>query len=69
MKQHFSNETVKHSANCHSVSCLLDTSKNHVPVFYFQTENDCYNAESLDEAARLWVAGGSKKLVSAGRVG
>lgn len=69
MKQHHSNDKVQHSVGCHSVQCLLAKPWLHIKVFYFQTKSDCYNAESLDAAARLWIKDGAKPLESAGSVG
>lgn len=72
MKNIFQNKDVEHSFYCHSVSCLLneDGKKHrHVSVWYFDTKTESYNAETLHQAAIMWVAGGQKELLEVGKIG
>lgn len=39
------------------------------PVFHFDSEHASYRANTLDAAARLWIAHGSPTLMNVGRVG
>lgn len=65
----FTNDTVKHSYSCHSVDCLLDSSKEHCSVFYFETDKSMYCGESPNAAARLWQRCGAADLINVGRIG
>lgn len=68
MKNVYQNEKVKHSVHCSSVDCFL-SGKEHVSVFHFDTNKVAYFAETLHDAAKMWVKGGQKELHNVGRVG
>jgi len=68
----YQNEKVKHSAHCHSIACLLGETKpkhEHCSLYCFETKKTCYVAESLHEAAMMWVRGGVQELVEVERIG
>ena len=69
MRNHFSDDKVKHSFGCYSVECLLSKLNQHVSIVHFDTKTDCYNAQTLDQAARMWIEDGAKFLENVGRLG
>lgn len=66
---HYQNPVVKHSVHCSSVDCFLDKKVEHVAVFHFDTDEATYYAQSLHDAAVMWVEGGMKQLNNVGKQG